>query len=250
MTPARSVPGSSGATLELNQVSYSYGSLQALREVSFSVPAGTACTVLGPNGAGKSTLAAAIAGVVTTAPDSVVVDGIDISHEARYRRARRGIAHVPESGGVFPGLTVTENLVVGESGASRRGRRAVVEQAAALFPFIGSRARERAGMLSGGEQQMLSLSRILVHQPCLVVIDELSHGLAPAILDQLFKVLADFSGRITFVIIEQFVKRAHALADNVVVLSYGGVALSGPTSEVSLSAIEATYDLAVQDSKN
>jgi ABC-type branched-subunit amino acid transport system ATPase component len=246
VTAAPSETGSSGATLDLNQISYSYGSLSALREVTFSVPAGTACAVLGPNGAGKSTLASAIAGVLTTAPNSVVVDGVDVSSETRYRRARRGIAHVPESGGVFPGLTVAENLVVGNV-ASRRGRKQTLERAAAIFPFIGSRARQRAGMLSGGEQQMLSLSRILVHQPRLVVIDELSHGLAPAVLDQLFRVLADFRGRMTLVIVEQFVKRAHALADSVVVLSYGGVALSGPTSEVSLSAIEATYDLAVQN---
>ncbi len=247
MTPGRLGSASNGATLDINQISHSYGSLQALREVSFSVPAGTVCAVLGPNGAGKSTLAAAIAGVLITAPKSVVVDGTDVSQERRYRRARRGIAHVPETGAVFPGLTVAENLVVGDIGTSRRGRKQIVEQAAALFPFIGSRVRQRAGMLSGGEQQMLSLSRILVHQPSLIVIDELSHGLAPAIVDQLFKVLADFRGQMTFVIVEQFVKRAHALADNVVVLSYGSVALSGPTSRVSLSAIEATYDLDVQN---
>jgi branched-chain amino acid transport system ATP-binding protein len=228
-------------------MSHSYGALQALREISFSVPAGTVCAVLGPNGAGKSTLAAAIAGVVTTAPGSVVVDGADVSLEPRYRRARRGIAHVPETGAVFPGLTVAENLVVGDTGMSRRSRKQIIDEATELFPFIRSRVRQRAGMLSGGEQQMLSLSRILVHRPGLIVIDELSHGLAPAIVDQLFKVLADFRGRMTFIIIEQFVKRAHALADNVVVLSYGSVALSGSSSTVSLSEIETTYDLAVQN---
>jgi branched-chain amino acid transport system ATP-binding protein len=235
-----------GAHLSLNGLRHSYGALEALRDVTLEVRAGTVVSVLGPNGAGKSTLASAIAGVIPTSAGSVILDGIDVSRERRYKRARRGVAHVPEHGGVFPALTVVENLVVGDRRASRSYRKAIVDEAAELFPFLAARSRERAGMLSGGEQQMLSLSRILVHKPSLVVIDELSHGLAPAILDRLFEVLSDFRGRMTFVIVEQYVKRAHSIADDVVVLSYGKVSLAGTASSMTLVEIEDAYDLNAQ----
>ena len=156
----------------------------------------------------------------------MLLDGEDVTALPRHGRARRGLAFVPEGGALFPGLTVAENLVVGDRGASRQERRETLERAAALFPFLAKRWNERAGMLSGGEQQMVSLSRVLVHPSAVVVIDELSHGLAPAILEQLFAVLASFRGDMTLVLIEQYVKRAHELADQVVVLSYGEVALA------------------------
>jgi branched-chain amino acid transport system ATP-binding protein len=241
-----SPPRPEGASVAIIGLSHSYGSLEALRDVTLEVRAGTVTSVLGPNGAGKSTLASTIAGVITTEDGSVMLDGVDVSREPRYKRARRGIAHVPEQGAVFPALTVVENLVVGDRGASRRYRRAIVEEAAEIFPFLASRSRERAGMLSGGEQQMLSLSRVLVHKPSVVVIDELSHGLAPAILDRLFQVVSDFRGRMTFIVIEQYVKRAHDIADDVVVLSYGKVALAGPAASLSLTDIEGAYELNAQ----
>ena len=148
---------------------------------------------------------------------------------------------------MFPGLTVAENLVVGDRDASRQERKATLEQAATLFPFLAKRWNERAGMLSGGEQQMVSLSRVLVHPSAVVVIDELSHGLAPAIVEQLFTVLASFRGDMTLVLIEQYVKRAHELADQVVVLSYGEVALNRPAADVTLAEIEGAYELGVTE---
>jgi branched-chain amino acid transport system ATP-binding protein len=239
-SPERPVHGSA---LSVRGLSHSYGALQALQDVTVEVAAGTICSILGPNGAGKSTLAACIAGTITTSPGSVLLDGADVSPEPRFRRARRGIAYVPEDGAVFPALTVAENLVVGRRGLSRQQRRAVVDEAAAIFPFLGQRSGTRAGMLSGGEQQMLALSRFLVQKPSLLVIDELSHGLAPAIVDQLFSVLAEFRGATTFVIIEQYVKRSQELADDVVVLSYGHVALAAAASQVSLGALEDAYEI-------
>jgi branched-chain amino acid transport system ATP-binding protein len=239
-SPGRPVNGSA---LSVRGLSHSYGALEALHDVTVEVAAGTICSILGPNGAGKSTLASCIAGTITTSAGSVLLDGTDISPEPRFRRARRGIAYVPEDGAVFPALTVAENLVVGRRGLSRQQRRAVVDEAAAIFPFLGKRAGTRAGMLSGGEQQMLALSRFLVQKPALLVIDELSHGLAPAIVDQLFSVLAEFRGATTFVIIEQYVKRSQELADDVVVLSYGNVALAAPASAVSLAALEDAYEI-------
>ncbi len=172
-----------------------------------------------------------------------MLGGTDITPLSRSARARRGLAVVPEGGALFPGLTVAENLVVGERDPSRQQRKETVERAAALFPFMAKRWNERAGMLSGGEQQMVSLSRVLVRPSSVVVIDELSHGLAPAILDQLFAVLASFRGEMTLVLIEQYVKRAHELADDVVVLSYGEVALHRPAAEVRLAEIEDAYEL-------
>jgi ABC-type branched-subunit amino acid transport system ATPase component len=235
------------AALRLTDVSHSYGALPALRNVTIDVPAGTVCAILGTNGAGKSTLASAIAGVVQTSPGSIVLDGEDISRLPRHARAKRGLAYVPEGGALFPGLTVSENLVVGDRGASRKERKETLEKAADLFPFLRTRWNERAGMLSGGEQQMVSLSRILVHPSAVVAIDELSHGLAPAIVEQLFTVLAGFRGEMTLVLIEQYVKRAHELADEVVVLSYGQVALQRRAADVSLAEIEEAYELDLAD---
>jgi ABC-type branched-subunit amino acid transport system ATPase component len=240
-TPTRA--GFKAASLRLEKVSHSYGALPALQDVTIDVPAGTVCAILGPNGAGKSTLAAAIAGVVSATAGSVLLDGDDISALPRHARARRGISFVPEGGALFPGLTVAENLVVGDRASSRQERKETLERAAALFPFLSKRWNERAGMLSGGEQQMVSLSRVLVRPSAVVAIDELSHGLAPAIVEQLFTVLAGFRGEMTLVLIEQYVKRAHELADEVVVLSYGQVALQGRATDVKLSEIEEAYEL-------
>jgi branched-chain amino acid transport system ATP-binding protein len=142
---------------------------------------------------------------------------------------------------------VAENLLVGDRGASRQERKQTLERAAALFPFLTKRWNERAGMLSGGEQQMVSLSRVLVHPSAVVAIDELSHGLAPAIVEQLFTVLASFRGDMTLVLIEQYVKRAHELADQVVVLSYGQVALQSSAADVTLAELEEAYELDVTE---
>jgi branched-chain amino acid transport system ATP-binding protein len=235
--------GFAATSLRLEGLSHSYGALRALRDVTIDVPAGTVCAILGPNGAGKSTLAAAVAGVVKASSGAVLLAGEDVTALPRHGRARRGLAFVPEGGALFPGLTVAENLLVGDRDASRQERKETLEQAAAVFPFLAKRWNERAGMLSGGEQQMVSLSRVLVHSSAVVIIDELSHGLAPAILDQLFSVLATFRGDMTLVLIEQYVKRAHELADQVVVLSYGEVALERRAADVTLSALEAAYEL-------
>jgi branched-chain amino acid transport system ATP-binding protein len=235
--------GFTAAGLHLEDVSHSYGALRALNNVTLDVPAGTVCAILGPNGAGKSTLAATIAGVVTASSGSVLLDGDDLTKMPRYGRARRGIAFVPEGGALFPGLTVAENLLVGDRDTSRQERKATLDQAAELFPFLAKRWNERAGMLSGGEQQMVSLSRVLVRTSSVVIIDELSHGLAPAILDQLFSVLASFRGEMTLVLIEQYVKRAAELADQVVVLSLGEVAMARRAADVTLAEIEEAYEL-------
>jgi branched-chain amino acid transport system ATP-binding protein len=230
-----------GAALTISDLSYSYDGIAALRGVSLDVAPGSVCCVLGPNGAGKTTLGACIAGLLRTGPGSVSVDGVDVSHEQLHRRARRGIAYVPGGGDIFPALTVSENLMVGASSVSRSARRHMVEEAAEIFPVVGSRAGSVAGMLSGGEQQMVSLARILVTEPRLAVIDELSHGLAPAIVDQLFRTLASRKGSTTFLLIEQYLQRSYAVADTLLVLSRGEVTYSGSTADANRSAIESSY---------
>jgi branched-chain amino acid transport system ATP-binding protein len=172
-----------------------------------------------------------------------MLDGTDVTDERISARIRRGLAFVPEGGAVFPSLSIAENLVVGDRGVARRSASDVYERAVELFPFLGNRWRDRAGMLSGGEQQMLSLARVLSHTPNLVVIDELSHGLAPAIINQLFAVLARYKGRTTFVIIEQYVARAREICDDLVVLSHGQVALAGQARDLTMGMIEEAYEL-------
>jgi branched-chain amino acid transport system ATP-binding protein len=229
--------------VEVRDLSFSYGALRALEHVSLAITPGQVCCVLGPNGAGKSTLGAAIAGALLTEVDHVLIDGVAVGTENLYHRAQRGMAYVPEGGAVFPALTVTENLALGMKGLSRKDRAQVVEQAAEYFDFLGSRRNARAGMLSGGEQQMLSLARILVTKPAVAVIDELSHGLAPAIVEQLFETIANSKGVTTFVLIEQYLGRAYRLADVILVLSQGSTAYWGPAADTTIDELERLYRL-------
>jgi branched-chain amino acid transport system ATP-binding protein len=230
-----------GAALQINDLSYSYDGIAALRSVSVDVAPGTVCCVLGPNGAGKTTLGGCVAGLLRTGRGSVVFDGVDISEEPLHHRARRGLAYVPGGGDIFPALTVADNLMIGAPSVSRAARREMIEEAEQIFPVVASRQNSLAGMLSGGEQQMVSLARILVTEPRLAVIDELSHGLAPAIVDQLFRTLATRKGNTTFLLIEQYLQRSYALADTLLVLSRGEVTYSGSTSAASRAEIEASY---------
>ena len=194
-----------------------------------------------PERAGKTTLGGCVAGLLRTGRGSVVFDGVDISEEPLHHRARRGLAYVPGGGDIFPALTVADNLMIGAPSVSRAARREMIEEAEQIFPVVASRQNSLAGMLSGGEQQMVSLARILVTEPRLAVIDELSHGLAPAIVDQLFRTLATRKGNTTFLLIEQYLQRSYALADTLLVLSRGEVTYSGSTSAASRAEIEASY---------
>jgi branched-chain amino acid transport system ATP-binding protein len=230
-----------GAALTISALSYAYDGIAALRDVAVHVAPGTVCCVLGPNGAGKTTLGGCVAGLLRTGEGSIKVDGIDVSDEPLHRRARRGLAYVPGGGDIFPALTVTENLMIGAKSVSRSARREMIEKAEQIFPVVAARRNSVAGMLSGGEQQMVSLARILATSPRLAVIDELSHGLAPAIVEQLFRTLAEQKGSTTFLLIEQYLQRSYALADSLLVLSRGEVTYSGSTADADRSEIESSY---------
>jgi branched-chain amino acid transport system ATP-binding protein len=213
--------------LRVEGLSVRYGAAQSLFDVSFDLAPRSAMAVLGSNGAGKSTLARALSGLVPSVGGKVTFDGRDITTTSPANIRRAGLVHLPEGRGVFPGLTVLENLRMATT-TERRGRAEALERAFELFPVLGSRRRQLAGTLSGGEQQMLSLARALMVSPKLVIADEMSLGLAPQLVDLVFESLgrARRSG-VSVIMIEQFASRALAFADQAVILQRGSVTWAG-----------------------
>jgi branched-chain amino acid transport system ATP-binding protein len=209
-----------------------YGPSQALFGVSFDVLPGTVLAVLGVNGAGKSTLARSISGLVPPVAGRVTFDGKDITGLQANRVRKLGLTYVPEGRGIFPGLSVTDNLRMAVAQEPRNQRAAAIDRAIETFPVLGDRPSQRAGSLSGGEQQMLALARAFSISPKLIIADELSLGLAPTVTETVFHSLEEArrSG-ITIVLSEQFVHRALSMADSCVILTRGRVGWSGPASE-------------------
>ncbi len=220
-----------GPLLGVDDLEVRYGASQALFGVSVEVPPGTVLALLGANGAGKSTFARAVSGLVPACGGRVTFAGQDITGWAAHRVRRLGLTYIPEGRGIFPGLSVSENLRMAVAQEPRPERQPAIERAIERFPVLGSRRSQRAGSLSGGEQQMLALARALAVSPRLVIADELSLGLAPLVTEEVFQSLEEArrSG-ITIVLSEQFVHRALALADQCVILARGRVSWSGPAS--------------------
>lgn len=217
--------------LKVRDVRAGYGSAQALFDVSFDLAANSAVAVLGPNGAGKSTLARTLSGLVPSASGSVRFDGVDIGGWRPDKIRRAGLVHLPEGRGVFPRLTVHENLRMGLS-VFKGDRDAAVKRAFEFFPVLGKRRKQLAGTLSGGEQQMLSLARALMVDPKLVIADEMSLGLAPKLVDEVFDGLAAArEAGVAVIMIEQFAGRAIEFADQCLILHRGSVAWSGPAEQ-------------------
>ena len=190
--------------------------------------------MLGGNGAGKTTTARVITGLVPVTSGEVHFDGNDIAHLPPWKIAPLGIVHAPEGRSVFGSLTVDENLTLDfRRNLGRGGVVAGLERAYELFPRLGERRKQLAGTLSGGEQRMLALARVLVRPPRLLVVDELSLGLAPIIVDEVYETLEKVrkSGS-TMLIIEQYVGHALAIADAAVLLLHGEVAYDGPSAEL------------------
>lgn len=216
-----------------------YGSSQALFGVSAEVAAGSVLAVLGANGAGKSTLARAMSGLVAPAAGHIRFDGVDVTKKAAHKTSAAGLTHIPEGRGIFPGLSVSDNLRMAVRTMPRGERTAAIDQAIDLFPALGPRRTQRAGTLSGGEQQMLALARALAVTPKLIIADEMSLGLAPMMAEVVFNSVdqARKSG-ITIVLIEQFVHRALALADQCIILTRGRVGWSGPAAEAHQEVLD------------
>jgi branched-chain amino acid transport system ATP-binding protein len=230
-----------GAELTVDELEVCYGELIALAGVSFTVPAGAVLALIGPNGAGKSSLGRALSGLVPARSGRMLLDDIDVTHWSADRVRRGGLAYVPEGRGIFPRLSVQDNLRMAARQAGGRSDRAdAIERATATFPVLHERRRQLAGSLSGGEQQMLGLARALTVQPRAIVIDEMSLGLAPMMVEHVFESVRTINEQgITVVLIEQFVHRALALADRCVILMRGSVAWDGSAVDARAEVLDA-----------
>jgi branched-chain amino acid transport system ATP-binding protein len=220
--------------LELRNVDAGYGPFRSLFDVSLSIRAGTVTALLGSNGSGKTTVVRVVSGLIRPTAGQLLVDGKDVTGLRAYKIARLGITHAPEGRSVFASLSVEENLVLTfREQFGRKGAKPALEESYSLFPRLGERRRQLAGSLSGGEQRMLSLARVLVASPKLLVTDELSLGLAPVVIDEVYRTLSTIREHgVALLIVEQHVKRALALADEVAVMAKGRVALYGSADEV------------------
>ena len=218
----------SAPLLSVQDLDVRYGSVQALFDVSIDVPAGGVVAVLGANGAGKSTLARAVSGLVPPSAGSIRFDGEDITTAAPHRIRRAGLVHIPEGRGVFPGLTVQENLrmAVRRVGSPEQ-RRDAIDHAFSLFPRLAERRTQRAGTLSGGEQQMVAMGRALMSRPRLLLMDEPSMGLAPVLVEKSFEIIQQVhEAGVAMLVVEQNANMALSIADRGYVLSTGRVVLS------------------------
>ena len=220
------------ALLELRDVHARYGAVEALHGVSLEVPEGAVVAVLGANGAGKTTTLRAISGLVRRSGE-ITFDGRPL-RGGPEAAARAGVAHVPEGRGTFTDLSVTENLRLGAYSRGSRGVKADIERVATWFPWIVERGDQRAGTLSGGEQQMLALARALMAHPRLLLLDEPSLGLAPMIVREIFRIVGELNRRdgLTVLVVEQDARLALDAAATAYVLEVGRVALSGASEEL------------------
>jgi branched-chain amino acid transport system ATP-binding protein len=225
--------------LKVEDLEVCYGPSRALFGVSLEVSAGSVTAVLGANGAGKSTLARTISGLVPAAAGRVIFDGSTISGRSTHHIRKLGLTYIPEGRGIFPGLSVIDNLRMAVAQEKRGERANAIDRAIGLFPILGQRRTQRAGSLSGGEQQMLALARALAVPPRLIIADEMSLGLAPIVAESVFQSLQEAArSGITIVLIEQFVHRALALADSCVILTRGRIGWSGPASEARQEVLD------------
>ncbi len=226
------VPGGEAAPLfELAGIRAAYSGIEVLHGVDLAVPAGTVVALLGANGAGKSTTVKVGAGLLAPTAGTVRVAGHDVTGVPSHALARIGVCTIPEGRGVFPNLTVRENLWMA---TQVRGTLAEVEDVAyARFPRLGDRRTQLAGTLSGGEQQMLALSRALVGDPAVLLLDELSMGLAPIVVGQLYEIVAQVAaGGISILVVEQFARAVLGIADRAAVMVNGEIAHVGTPDEL------------------
>ena len=227
------------APLALHDVRAGYGRITVLHGVDVAVPRGGVAALLGPNGAGKTTTLGVMSGLIEPTSGCRHVEGRHLNDAAADELARIGVCHIREGRSIFPNLTVEDNLLVAASAGAARER--VREVTFALFPRLRERRRLLAGSMSGGEQQMLALSRGLASDPGVLLIDELSMGLAPLIVAELYEAVAEIAGRgVSVLIVEQFASIGLRYADHVYVMGSGRVRYSGPSAGAD-EAVRAAY---------
>lgn len=225
--------------LELRDICAGYGSTNVLADVNLTVPDGAVVALLGPNGAGKTTLLKVASGLLRPSSGRVLLNGVDVTGSSPYELARSGVCHIPEGRGVFPTLNVADNLRLQ---ASPSVDRRAIDLASEVFPHFRQRRSQLAGTLSGGEQQMLALSRAYVARPTTVLLDEVSMGLAPFIVDEIFEYLGRLAtDGLSLLVVEQYVARALKLADYVYILNRGRIRFAGEPAEVGDDTVLESY---------
>ena len=220
------------AVLEVEEMHVFYGQVEALKGITLSVERGEIVALIGANGAGKTTTLKAISGVRPVRKGSIRFDGQDITHLAGHKRVRLGLSQAPEGRGIFPGMTVVENLEMGAY--DRQGPlNEDFERVFALFPRLEERRSQMGGTLSGGEQQMLAIGRALMAQPEVLLLDEPSMGLAPMLVTQIFNILREINQQgTTVLVVEQNAVQALSLAHRAYVIQLGRVTRSAPAREL------------------
>lgn len=224
---------------ELDAVTAGYGHAPVLRDVSLWVPSGSVVALLGPNGAGKTTLLRVASGLLGIDSGQMHLDGHDVTGHSTDALAQAGVCHIPEGRGIFPTLTVRDNIAIYASGTDVGE---AVDRAVGAFPVLGTKLNQPARSLSGGQQQMLALSRIYVTDPSYVLLDEVSIGLAPVIVDEIFEFLADISSQgLALLLVEQYVTRALELAEYVFLMNRGVVEFAGEPGELDATDLTEHY---------
>jgi branched-chain amino acid transport system ATP-binding protein len=222
--------------LEVSELGVRYGAIRAVHDVSLQAGKGELIAILGANGAGKSSTLKCVAGALKASTGTIRLDGHDVTSAKPEQMVRLGVAMVPETRDVFPDLTVSENLTLG-SYIHRKNRADVEstrERMLDLFPRLRERARQAAGTLSGGEQQMLVIARALMSRPKLLLLDEPSLGLAPVVVDAIFEMIAELKrSGLTIVLVEQNAAKALSVADRAYVMRLGRIAAEGPAAEIA-----------------
>jgi branched-chain amino acid transport system ATP-binding protein len=225
--------------LELVGVRAAYDAIQVLHGIDLQVHKGTVVALLGPNGAGKSTTLKVACGLMTPSSGKVLVAGRDVTGVKPEELARRGLVTIPEGRGIFPNLTVRENLMMATySGQPMAKVEAIAYQ---RFPRLGERRKQLAGTMSGGEQQMLAMARGLASDPAILLLDELSMGLAPIIVEELYAIVAQIAAEgVSILVVEQFARTVLGVADVAAIMLHGRIRRVGPPSEIE-NELSAAY---------